>query len=292
MRAVPLVLAALVLAATVEIAVAQQPIDEAISQESTEGAANAPPAPAEGVPTPAEGAPAPATDDAAVAGTKNPNPLSTLTLDELAATRELPLFTPSRTAPVVDAPVVEEPVVAAPAEPAPTPEQPPPPVQLIGIILTDAKQTAILRNSSTDEVLRLSPGEQIENWALTIVDARSIELRQGERVEGLKMFDSFPVSSVPAELGGDGLPTDMSGEYQPPPENPEGEMQPAPSPEEMPSADGFQESPDSPSGEPSETGSSPVPDANSGTNFAPELGNSPIPDEGAPPPEEEGNVNQ
>ena len=116
-----------------------------------------------------------------------------LTLDGLAATRELPLFTPSRSPPpVVEEPVADEPVVAAPAQSEPVVEEPPPAVQLIGIILTDSKQTAILRNSSTDEVLRLSPGEEVENWALTIVDARSIELRRGDRIEGLKMFELLP----------------------------------------------------------------------------------------------------
>src|SRR5689334_11965223 len=89
----------------------------------------------------------------------NPNPLSGLTLESLEATRSAPLFTPSRTAPAVEAPPVEEETVAQPVETTPT-EEPPPQLSLIGIILTDTTQLALLRDPSTNEVHRLASGEQ------------------------------------------------------------------------------------------------------------------------------------
>ena len=264
-------LLALVLAGTTPVAVAQQPGNPPTVEQMVEDAANAQP--------PTEDS-APASAEVADSGAINPNPLASLTLEGLVATRELPLFTPSRSPPVVEA-TVEEPVVAAPSAPQPVGEEPPPAVQLIGIILTDSKQTAILRNSSTDEVLRLSPGDEIESWALTIVDARSIELRRGDRVEGLKMFDAFPAGGMPEIPGGEGLEPTMSGDF--PQQNLDGEMQAMPPMEGLPSpSDGML-------GEPAETGSSPVPDTESGTDFAPELGNSPVPEEGAPPAENQEN---
>lgn len=185
MRAWRFALAALGLAGGMAAAIAQQPSGNPPIADPTIGDA------AKAQPTAEDGTPA--SPEPASGGTINPNPLSSLTLDGLAATRELPLFTPSRSPPpVVVEPVADEPVVAAPAQSEPVVEEPPPAVQLIGIILTNSKQTAILRNSSTDEVLRLSPGEEVENWALTIVDARSIELRRGDRIEGLKMFELLP----------------------------------------------------------------------------------------------------
>lgn len=132
--------------------------------------------------------------EGAAAAPVNPNPLSGLSLDGLSATRSLPLFTPSRTAPFIAPPVEEE--IAAPVEPEPEPEQPPPSLQLVGIVLSDTDKQALLLDPASNEVHRLTSGDEYEGWALTIVDARSVEFRSGERVEGLKMFESFPAPSI------------------------------------------------------------------------------------------------
>jgi hypothetical protein len=195
------------------------------------------------------------------------------------------LFTPSRTAPTVDAPVVEEEVVAAPVEPPPDPEEPPPPIELIGIVLAGANETAIIRNPITDEILRLASGEEIENWALKIVDARSIELRRGDRVHELKMFESFPAPPPPSPIA-TGEPYDENM----PPEMMNGEQfeQIPPDDQQQMPSDPFVEPMDAQSseGQPTETGT--VPDQ----EFAPELGIVPIPEEGAPSPEGEQGANQ
>ena len=194
----------------------------------------------------------------------NPNPLSSLNLEGLEATRSLPLFTPSRTAPMVEAPVEEE-VVAAPVEPQVEPEAPPPDLQLVGIVLADSFQTALLRNPSTGEVLRLNSGDEFEDWALKIVDARSVELRKGDQVQGLKMFETFPAPPFAGGMAGE-----QPGEMLDPDGNPI--PQDVYAPEETGASD-----PDAP---PPEMPSDEIPPE----EFPPELGGAPIPEEGAPAP--------
>ncbi len=199
----------------------------------------------------------------------NPNPLSGLDLESLTATRSLPLFTPSRTAP----PTVEEAVEAevAPIEPPVGPEQPPPSVQLVGIVLTESTETALLLDPTSNEVHRLTSGEEYDGWLLKIVDARSVELRSGDRVEGLKMFESFPapqpLDGMPMDIPIDGIPPDM--EMQPGTEEfPLEESTGALNPDELP------------------------PDTAPATEFAPELGGAQIPEEGPLPPDIEPNAGQ
>jgi hypothetical protein len=154
----------------------------------------------------------------------NPNPLSGLNLESLSATLSAPLFTPSRTGPVI-----EEPAVAVAEEPAPPPEVPPeespPPLQLVGIVMTEAAKTALLKDPGTNEVHRLNSGDEYEGWSVMVVDGRSIEFRSGDRVEGLKMFETFP---TPASYGISDLPYDptLPQEDQLPMEDPAAMEQP------------------------------------------------------------------
>jgi hypothetical protein len=253
-------------------------------------------------PAPAEGLPPADAETAGEAALANPNPLSGLTLDSLAATRTAPLFTPSRTAPVVDVPVTEEPVAAAVE--VPTAGDEPPQLELIGIVLTETSQTALLRDPGSGEVYRIASGEQINNWELKIVDARSVEFHRGDRVEDLKMFDVFPVSATPGEPAADGMPSGFDGQAQPPP------GRHSQDPNEGQSVDGSQP-PDSPNSSdivrgaedvqnsdvvrsPNEAtnpsgGTASDPNAPPPADFAPPVGGAPIPDEGTPPPETNSN---
>jgi hypothetical protein len=157
---------------------------------------------------------APVEPEAAV----NPNPLSSLDLESLSATRSAPLFTPSRTGPIVEAPI-EAVAEAPPPPPEVPPEQAPPALQLVGIVLTDAAQTALLKDPGSNEIHRLNSGDEYEGWSVTIVDARSIEFRSGDRVEALKMFESFPTPAsygMSGELPFDPAMSEMGG--QPPPD--------------------------------------------------------------------------
>ena len=211
----------------------------------------------------------------------NPNPLSGLALESLSATLSAPLFTPSRTGPIVEAPV-EAVVEAPPPPPEVAPEQPPPSLQLVGIVMTDAEKTALLKDAGTNEIHRLNTGDDYEGWSLTIVDGRSVEFRSGDRVEALKMFESFPTPASYGVPGMPGLPFDPTmpqpGEpplpdpniMQPPlPEDPAA-MQPPPQIEGMP--EGI-----TPEGLPADANPQPAPPPE---NFDPQTGELLIPEEG------------
>lgn len=220
----------------------------------------------------------------------NPNPLSSLSLESLSATRALPLFTPSRTAPSEEAPVEE--ITAPPPEPVVEPEQPPPSLQLVGIVLTDDEKVALLLDTGSNEVHRLASGEEYEGWAMTIVDARSVEFRSGERVEGLKMFETFP---PPPMMGMSedmlqGMPEGI-GEPPPPGMDPGIEQpQPAdgmaqPPPEEAPPLESFDGdgNPMPPPRRVDGDGNPIPPPEGPPPNFDPSVGEVPLPEEGPLP---------
>jgi general secretion pathway protein N len=241
------------------------------------------------------------------AAQSNPNPLSTLRLESLGATRSLPLFTPSRTPPVV-APAEPEQVVVVPEEPPPAVEAPPPPLQLIGIVMTDADQMALLRNTATGETLHLASGETFEEWTMKIVDARSIVFQSGDRVQDMKMFETFAPPPPLLQSGEpSGEPFDPGPIQDPDNSPPDEPLEAAPEPPPdgdivIPHHQGAERKRphrSSASGEHLPTGNSaqpPDPDAQILTepspmfedsaqsgNFAPQLGNTPIPLEGALP---------
>lgn len=107
-----------------------------------------------------------------------------VTIDNLSATRERPLFAPDRRPPAPEPLVAVEPepveVVIASAEPF---EVAPPSARLIGVLILNAgRKTAILRNETTGTVHRLHSGEELDGWTVTIEDATSITLAGfGER---------------------------------------------------------------------------------------------------------------
>jgi hypothetical protein len=254
-------------------------------------------------PAPEDLQPAAAETQAVDAAQTNPNPLSGLQLDSLSATRSLPLFTPSRTPPVVAPPAEPEEVAAAPQEPPPAVEAQPPPLQLIGIILTDADQTALLRNTSTGETLRLASGDRFEDWTMKIVDARSIVFQSGDRVQDMKMFETFtsppPPSGEPSgEPFDPGAPQEEppadSGE-PPPPDNGQSDIviphhantqhagpRPSSATKEQVRRGNSAETSDPDAQIPADP-SAMTEDSAPPENFGPQLGNTPIPQEGALP---------
>lgn len=101
------------------------------------------------------------------------NPLDVVPLAQLSATRDRPLFTPSRRPPAPPAP----PVVAAPspaaAAPAATAESEAPPFALVGTIIGQSDRIAIFVNASSKLATRLREGEQDSGWTLRAIDPRA-----------------------------------------------------------------------------------------------------------------------
>jgi general secretion pathway protein N len=110
-------------------------------------------------------------------------------LDELAATRERPLFSPSRRPPPPPPP---EPEVAVTEQPAPEPEpepEKPPPFELAGIISGQALELVVLRNRDTDAVERVKRGAVVEGWEVVDVGPRFVVLERDGRSVRLALFE-------------------------------------------------------------------------------------------------------
>ncbi len=120
------------------------------------------------------------------------NPLAMLRLEDLAVTRDRPLFSPTRRPP--------PPVAEAPPPPPPPPpaEQKavavePPPFDLVGAVIGEAYNLVLVRNRTTNEVTRLREGEEKDGWRVGTVSLRSASLERDGRVEML----AFPTPLAP-----------------------------------------------------------------------------------------------
>ena len=108
------------------------------------------------------------------------NPLWGVPLSALTATRERPLFTPSRRAP---APAVAGPVAAAPALPPPPPPAEPdrPQLVLVGAIANGSEGIAVFLDQATNNVIRLRTGQDHSGWVLRSVKGREATLQKDQQ---------------------------------------------------------------------------------------------------------------
>jgi len=129
------------------------------------------------------------------------NPLWGIPLSTLTATRERPLFTPSRRAP---APAVAGPVVAAPpAPPAPAPAEPErPQLVLVGAIASGSEGIAVFLDQATNNVIRLRTGQDHSGWVLRSVKGREATLQKDQQTTTL----TLPVPGEAPALTAPGMP--------------------------------------------------------------------------------------
>jgi hypothetical protein len=112
------------------------------------------------------------------------NPLAALSLDDLSATRERPLFSPTRRLPAEPPPAAPPPpVVAAPAPPAPVPT-----LALFGIIADAEGARAMVRTGASKDILRLRVGDTVESWTVARIGRTELVLQLGERTETVTLF--------------------------------------------------------------------------------------------------------
>jgi len=97
-------------------------------------------------------------------------------LTDFEATRERPLFVPTRRGP--PKPVAH---YEPPPPPPPPVETPPPRVRLVGIVYSEQEKRVLIIADNPSKPRSLQQGDAIDGWAVTRVDPRSIELRNGER---------------------------------------------------------------------------------------------------------------
>jgi general secretion pathway protein N len=104
------------------------------------------------------------------------NPLWTVPLSSLSATRNRPLFSVSRRPPFVAAPIVAPPPKQEALAP-PAPERPL--LTLIGTIVSPKASVAILQGSSAESVSRLRIGQENDGWRVRGIGLRSIVVEKG-----------------------------------------------------------------------------------------------------------------
>ena len=112
------------------------------------------------------------------------NPLWAILLSDLAATRERPIFSPSRR-PVPPA------VVAAPYVPPPPPPKPVEPerpgLSLVGTIAGEAQSIGIFLDQTTNKLIRLKSGERHRGWMLQSVLGRTVALQKDQETTTLEL---------------------------------------------------------------------------------------------------------
>jgi general secretion pathway protein N len=120
-------------------------------------------------------------DDAAVTLTGDTpaggNPLWTIPLSALSATRERPLFSASRRPPTVASPAASLPEEPPSAPAAPPPERPQ--LSLMGTIVGSESSVALLKDSGSRALLRLHIGQENSGWRVQGIDSHSIVLEKG-----------------------------------------------------------------------------------------------------------------
>jgi hypothetical protein len=101
-------------------------------------------------------------------------PLATQALERLSATRERPLFSPTRRSP------------APPPELPPPPPSAPPDVALLAVIMDGEDARAVVRAGLT--VRRVQIGDDIGGWKVGQIEARQLVLSLDDRTAKFTMF--------------------------------------------------------------------------------------------------------
>jgi hypothetical protein len=142
--------------------------------------------------------PSPPAQDQRVARTVQPpsgNPLWGIPLKQLSATRDRPIFSPSRRPPPAAIPVT----AVATSLPVQAPKQPErPQLSLIGTIVSGDDGFAIFVDQTTKVPLRIKLGAVYQGWMLRQIEARSVTLQKGEEVVMLSFPDPANGQNAPA----------------------------------------------------------------------------------------------
>jgi general secretion pathway protein N len=101
------------------------------------------------------------------------NPIAGISLSTLRATRERPIFSPSRRPPRIKTP---SPLVQTVSE---GPSQPP--FKLLGAIAADSRGIAIFMDQRSRKVIRMGIGESHFGWTLRNVKGRVVTLESNKR---------------------------------------------------------------------------------------------------------------
>ena len=128
-----------------------------------------------------------APSDAALA-----NPLASRPLESLSATRDRPLFAPSRRRPPPPAAPVVRAVEATPV--------PPPSVVLLGIVTEANEARAMVRSDGSGKVVRARVGDEIGGWKVTLIEPRRLVLSIDDRSVSFSLFARVGTKAAASRL--------------------------------------------------------------------------------------------
>jgi hypothetical protein len=112
------------------------------------------------------------------------NPLWAIPLAQLSATRERPIFSPSRRPPPA-AVAAEATIAKAPAVRKKEPETPQ--FALVGTIASDEEGFGIFLDQSTKGALRLKVGEDYQGWKLRAIRSREVTMEKDQQAAVLTL---------------------------------------------------------------------------------------------------------
>lgn len=118
------------------------------------------------------------------------NPLWGIPVRSLRATRQRPLFSPTRR--LLMPPAVITPPVEVKAAPPPPPSKPS--LDLLGIVEGNGEGYAVFINTTTHDIVRLKTGEGEDGWVLRSVSGREAVLERNDHTEVLELP---PLTGVP-----------------------------------------------------------------------------------------------
>jgi general secretion pathway protein N len=137
------------------------------------------------------------------------NPLWALPLSMLSATRERPIFLPSRRPPT---PIVATRFAPASAPPPPPSEPSRPALALVGAVVGESEAIAIFIDQGSRDVVRLKTGQDYGGWVLNSVKGREATLQKGQQTA---VFVLPAPAAVAASSAAAGAPTNVSAPVVP-----------------------------------------------------------------------------
>jgi general secretion pathway protein N len=113
------------------------------------------------------------------------NPLWGIPASALTATRERPLFAPTRRPP--PPPVKAEALLPPPPPPPPPAEPEKPQLTLVGTVTGEPQNIAVVRDQATNRLVRLHVGEEVSGWSLRSVDSRTMTVAKNSQTVTLSL---------------------------------------------------------------------------------------------------------
>jgi general secretion pathway protein N len=139
------------------------------------------------------------------------NPILAQSIDSLSATRERPLFSPTRRPPAPPAAAAPVPIVRR-ADPAPPPS--PPGVVLLGVVIGADIARAFLRFEPPDKTLRVEIGDDIGGWKVSRIEQHELVLSLGDRSATFTIFNSAKTTEPPPSVEPSPTPAQTQPSFQ------------------------------------------------------------------------------